>query len=256
MPGRAHLEAMDEVRPDVLPWEQFQIMFLKGHKQGEHVSLVGPTGSGKSTAAVELCKLVGTRRTKDKRPARVTILVDKPRDDTISALIAQKDFKVIKKWPPSYGEEHAIVWPRGGPPSGMAKRQRAVFLPLLDNIYIEGGQYVCVDEAAYFEEPPPSGLGAKAVMGQFWRAARSNKITLIAGTQRPRNVTRLMWSEPSWVFIFPPDDDDDLRRVAELSGQKVAVWRIVPKLGNYEFMCIRRQRGGRHAIYVSRVEAT
>jgi hypothetical protein len=77
----------------------------------------------------------------------------------------------------------------------------------------------------------------------------------VAGTQRPRNVSRSMWSEPSWVFIFPPDDLDDLKRVAELSGRKADVLEFSERLGGFEFLVIRRQRGGARALYVSRVGA-
>lgn len=228
-------------------------MFLSGHKQGEHVSLVGATGSGKSVCGVELCKLLGTRRASDGRPSRVTVLADKPRDDTIMRLHKRDKWPIIKKWPPKYGEEHVIVWPRGGTPQQEVSRHRAVFLPLLDQIYIEGGQTVYIDEAAYFEDPLPTGLGLRGTMSKFWRAARSNKVSMVAGTQRPTHVSRLMWSEPSWLIVFAVEDDEDLKRVAQLSGQKIAVWNVVPKLGGHEFLCVRRQRGGNHALYVSRV---
>jgi hypothetical protein len=235
--------------PDVLQWEQFQAMFAEGYEEGEHVSLVGPTGSGKSVTGVELIKIIGARRAHDRRPARVIVLADKPRDDTIMAL--HKDgWPIIKEWPPSYGQEHAIIWPR----TADEKTQRNIFRPVLDAVYQEGGQTVYIDEAAYFSDPAPDGLGLRAKLGKFWRAARSNKAAVVAGTQRPCAVPRLMWSEPSWVLIFAVEDEDDLKRVAQLSGRPLAVWNCVPNLGGHEFMCIRRQRGGSRGIYVSRVD--
>lgn len=228
-------------------------MFSQSMKQGEHVSLVGATGSGKSVCGIELCKLVAKRKARDGRPARVVVLADKPRDDTIMRLHTRDKWPIIKKWPPNYGDEHVIVWPKGGDPSQMHRRHRAVFLPLLEAIYQEGGTYVYIDEAAYFEDTPPSGLGMRGTMSQFWRAARSNKVSMISATQRPTHVSRLMWSEPSWLFVFKVEDEEDLKRVAQLSGDKMSVWRIVPQLGGHEFLCIRRQRGGEHALYVSRV---
>jgi hypothetical protein len=252
VPGRAStLEQV--VEPEVLHWEEFKIMFYDSHKQGEHVSLVGATGSGKSVTGIELCKVVGRHRAKDGRPTRVAVLADKPRDDTVMRLHTKDKWPIIKTWPPSYGQEHVIIWPKGGSPSEMVKRHRAVFLPLLEQIYQEGGQTVYIDEAAYFEDTPPSGLGMRGTMSQFWRAARSNRVSMIAGTQRPTHVSRLMWSEPSWLFIFKVEDDEDLKRVAQLSGDRMSVWRTVPHLGGHEFLCVRRQRGGQHALYVSRV---
>lgn len=229
-------------------------MFLDGHRQGEHIAIVGPTGSGKTVLGVELCKLIGTRIAEDRRPTRVTILSYKPRDSTISAL-PEKEWPRVKKWPPNYAQEHVIVWPKASSPSTAARQHRNVFLPLLDTIYQEGGQTIYIPEAAYFERPLPSGLGMQGTMEQFWSTARSLELTVISDTQRPRHVTRLMWSEPSWLFIYPLDDEDDIARIAQLSGRKWEVWEVVPRLGEHEFMCVRRQRDkGIKEIYVSRVE--
>lgn len=240
-------------RPEVLAWPVFQDRFRRAHKQGEHVGIVGVNGSGKSVLGLELCKIIGARRTRTGRPASVTVLAVKPRDKTLSDLAAE-GWPVVKKWPPSYGEERNIVWPKAKTPSTAAREQRAVFRPLLDAIYGEGGQTVYIDEAAYFERALPSGLGLHGTMEQYWSSARSLNLTLIAGTQRPRNVTRSMWSEPAWLFIFSLHDREDLKRVAELSGRRDEVLEVAGLLGGFEFLCVRRQANGTRELYVSRVE--
>lgn len=235
----------------VVEWETFARIFGRHHRQGEHIAIVGQTGSGKSVLGLSLCKVIAGRKGTDGRPARVVVFATKPRDDTVTAL----HWPVVKKWPPSYGQEHCVIWPRPtGDPDTIAARQRQVFKPLLGVIYHEGGQTLYIDEAGYFEENPPHGLGLAATMQQYWTSARSLKLTLIAGTQRPRHVTRSMWSEPSWVFVFTPDDEDDLLRVAQLSGAKREVLEIAPQLGGHEFLCIRRQRDmGIKRLYISKV---
>jgi hypothetical protein len=254
MTRRRIVDPAPATAPIIMPWEDFQAFFARHHKQGEHVAIVAPTGGGKSVVAFELAKIVGTRKARDGRPSRVTVLGSKPnRDDTLMAL-HRAGWPIITKWPPKYGQEHCIVWPRGGTLSQSSRRQRVVYVPLLDAIHSEGGQTVVIDEEAHFEEPQPEGLGLRGLMGPFWSGARSNKLTLIAATQRPRNVTRLMWSEPSWIIILRPEDQDDLKRVAELSGRKDEVLEIVQRLGGFEFLCVQRQRNGRRALIVSKVQ--
>ena len=135
----------------------------------------------------------------------------------------------------------------------IARRQRAAIEPVLRAIYQEGGQTVCLDEVAYFEDPLPDGLGLRPTIRQFWRYGRSNRLTVIAGTQRPREVSRSMWSESSWLFAFRLDDQDDLKRVAEIGGDRAELVAAVNALGGHEFVVVRKQRGGVRSLYVSKV---
>lgn len=263
MAGRAYTkeELRNPHQPIVLDCEAFLAMFSSAYNQAEHIAIVGPTGTGKTGLGLTLCKIIGARKAKDGRPSRVTVLQTKPRDDTLRAILPEKEWPVIKTWPPNYAQEHVVVWPKGGPPSKRARNQRAVLLPLLDMVYTEGGQTLYVPEAAYFERPLAApgksggGMGMSGTMAQIWSEGRSNKLGVIGDTQRPREVTRLMWSEPQWLMVYMPEDEEDLKRIAELSGFKREVYMIVPKLGEHEFLCIRRQRHeGQRELYVSRID--
>ncbi len=236
-----------------VPWEALAEMIRTDHEQGQHIAVVGPTGSGKTVLCVELARVIGDRRADDGRPSRVVALGTKPRDRSLSAL-RSAGWPVIKKWPPSYGQEHVIVWPKYGDPDTAKERQARVFRALLRQIFSEGGQTIYIDEVATFTEPPPEGLGLRALVSEYFTVARGLDISLIAGTQRPRNVPRAMWSEPVYVFIFTPDDMDDLKRVAELSGRKAQVLEIVPQLEEHEFLLVCRRGRRKGMVAVSRVE--
>lgn len=251
-PGNSdHPSSADELRPvERLGWEEFRLLFRKLHKQGEHVAIVGPNGSGKSILGLELCKLRALRRTTNKRPASVVVLATKHRDSTLDNL----GWPILAEWPPSYHEPNVIVWPRPREIEARAKIQRRVMKHVLDQIEDEGGHTVYIDEAAYFETDLPKGLGLSTTMDTLWRESRSNGITLIATTQRPRHVSVSMWSEPAWLIAFRVDDVNDLKRVAEISGERQAMLAEVDTLGGHEFICVHRPRAGERTMYRCKVE--
>lgn len=241
------------------PWEKTVLYFSKNFNlntqkgNAEHVATEGPNGSGKSVLMLALLQEVGaTRKTKNGRPIPITILVDAPRDRTMSQL-GWPIIRRLEDWPPGYGEEQVLVWPPYGTNlSTVADRQRAVFKPVLDEIYSSGNQIVYIDEVAYFAETKPNGLALSAELNHYWRQSRKLAVSLWGGTQRPVNVPRNMFTEPYWLFLFRPEDDEDLKTVADRSGQKELVREILPTLGAHEFLMLRR-RPERIAV-ISQVE--
>lgn len=223
------------------PWEQTCLFFAKHFRLGQHVAVEGPNGSGKSILMLSLLMEVGaTMRMKDHRPVRITVLAESPRDRTLTAL-GWPVIREAKDWPPGYGEEHVIVWPRYGDPMTVADRQAAIFRPILHEIFKSGNQIVYIDEAAYFEQKKPNGLDLGPMLDQYWRQSRKLTVSLWAGTQRPVNVSRAMWSEPYWLFLFRPEDDEDLKVIADRSGQRDLVRSVLPQLDTHEFLMLRRR---------------
>lgn len=54
------------------------------------------------------------------------------------------------------------------------------------------------------------------------------------------------------MFVFRLEDEDDLKRVAQIGGRE-QLEQIHDGLGGHEFVCVHRPRGGTRGYYVSRV---
>jgi energy-coupling factor transporter ATP-binding protein EcfA2 len=238
--------------PDRVSWRDVAQLFEKEHKQGQHVGVVGPNGTGKSVLLIELAKLRARRRVADGNPSRVSYLAAKPRDKTLDTL----GWPIIKKWPPKYGQWHVIVWPPYGDPETVIARHRRVFAPLLRQIFQEGFQTVVIDEVGYFSSRAvDEGLNLGGIIDKYLTVARSSELALFGGTQRPRNVPRSFWSEPKWFGIFRFEDYDDARRVAEIGGKREGLERIITEeLQDYEFLFVRRVGAARKELLISKVD--
>lgn len=84
-----------------------------------------------------------------------------------------------------------------------------------------------------------------ATVSEFYRKGRSNGITVMGTTQRPRNAPRAAFSECRWFASFVMTDDDDLRRVGELGGRVEArkLRAVIRSLGEHEFVLVRVRSG-------------
>lgn len=230
---------IEPIAVDHVPWHSFLPNFIHEWEQGEHVAVLGPTGQGKSILLTRLARA----RAKVKR-AEVIIFGTKPRDSTLSDL----GWPIIEKWEDrEYGQKQLIFWPPYGDPKTAAKRQAEIFEPVLRTLFMEGSRTLLVDEIRDFE----TRMGMTDLMEEFWWMGRSNKISFMAGTQRPRWVSRSMFSEPSWLFLFPFYDIDDLRRISEIGGDTHVIRQIVSELPEHHFLCIRRRT---REMVISKVE--
>lgn len=219
-----------------VPWAEFAPAFLEAWApnaggKAEHVSMVGPTGQGKTTLALELLKARAAMR-----GASIVVLATKPKDRTLSAL----GWPILRHWPPGYGQEQVIYWPHFGDVRTAAMRQRRALEPVLADIFADGGRTVYIDEVAYFTD----ALKLDRVLKQFWAAGRSQNILMVAGTQRPVAVPRAMFSECSWFIAFRTADEDELRRVGEIGGTDSRIIREAMRtLKPHEFLVCRTRTG-------------
>lgn len=229
-----------------VPWSELSHEFYErwgwpdGKYEPEHVAVVGPTGSGKSMFQTEII----TKRA-ELRGSHVVVIATKPADKTLRRI----GWPVVNKWPPPYGKhEHVIFWPKAGKPIEGVGVQRVAIGRMLNEIWRPEAHTILVfDEIAYVEQE----LRLKTIVDRYWREGRSLGFTIVAGTQRPRNVSRYMWSEPSWSVAFPPDDEDEAKRVAEIVGGRTKFTNILTnELRPHEFLIANRRK---KEAYISRL---
>lgn len=229
---------MPDATPQVerVPWSQIEEEFIaawgtpNGKLEPEHLSIVGPTGSGKSMFQSYVLK-----KRAELRGSYVVIIATKPADGTLKKM----GWPIVNKWPPPWGKhEQVIYWPKIGKPTEGYKPMQVGIAQMLNDLWVpESNRIVAFDEIAFVEKE----LRLEPIINRYWREARALGITIVAGTQRPRNVSRYMWSEPSWAVAFRPDDEDEARRVAEFLGSRRVYLPVLMGLNRHEFLLVRRR---------------
>jgi len=220
---------------DLVPrvaWAEFRRRLA--WRQGEHVTLLGPTGTGKTTLATQLLDM---RRF-------VVAIGTKPQDDTLRYLRRHAGFKLYKELPVSIpkGEDaRAIVWPKMRTLDRARKRQLAgVVRQTLDRAYTAGGWTIFVDEL-YFAART---LRLADELSDIWSQGRSNFVSLIGCSQRPRNIPLDAYSAASHVFLWRNSDRYDVKRLSELNGVNTDIIRaIVPKLARHDVLYVSTRTG-------------
>ena len=207
-------------------------------QQGEHVTLVGPTGIGKTTVGLALLP---------KRDYRA-VFASKPRDPLISELAA--DYLVIREWPPPEPREafpHVVLWPRINKVS-QVKRQRNIFADALAACYLERGWCVYVDEGRYvFDYLRLGPLGEL-----LWQQGRTQNISLVTGTQRPYWIPLSAYDQATHLFLWQDSDERNVQRLADMTPglSKGELWDCFLGMGEHDFLYVNTRTKER---YVSNV---
>jgi energy-coupling factor transporter ATP-binding protein EcfA2 len=226
--------------PERVPWSELRPAFLRAFRQGQHVAVIGPTGQGKTTLAIDLLDGFYEMGGSD------LIVANKPRDKLFSKLIGA-GWKRIRRWPPDYAHRQArrlILWPDYGRAS-QAKRNRPVFEYAMDMALNEGGWFVYMDEVRYFIEQ----MGMRSLVDEYWNGARSSKVTLVAGSQGTTWINRTMIRQETWLFLFKPRSLEERKEYADAAGDR-AVFDELAGLRSHEFLLVHTPDGRR---YISKV---
>jgi len=206
----------------VIPWADHLAQL--DWRQGEHVALVGPTGQGKTTLALEILK----------RRKYVVYIATKAKDDTLNGLV-RKGWTLLRRWPPKNDSiNRVILWPQYKSRADK-ERQRAVIQNALDRIFAVGGWCVVADDTQYLTKHLHLGED----LNGYWLQARALGISVMGATQRPRNVPVEMWANSDHVYIWGTRQPDDLKALGGLAGVDAAsIRRIVAQLPKYHVLYI------------------
>lgn len=218
------------VVPEV-PWPEFQARFFHDWSnggEGQHVSAVGRTRSGKTTTITQML---------DGRKYVVVLLTK--RRDPLYAKFRQRGYKIvndISEWPSrDWHPKIAIHIPTEGLTKLAALRQGNTIRRVLDEVWSRGDLDLFVDEISELHDL----LGLETELRTFYKEAGSSNVSVWAGTQKGVRAPREMYDQPRFLFFWPTRNRDELKRIADMNASDPELARqIVAQLDRYEVLVV------------------
>lgn len=207
-------------------WAQFRtrVRLL----QGQHITIIGTTGSGKTVLARELLK------TRDY----VAVLGTKNTDIELYAPFQALGYEITDNFEaePDRDESRIIFRPRLATPDAKGRKGQAeAFQVMLFEVWEVGGWTLYADEIFTLT----NSLNLGVTFDEFWTAGRSENITVVASTQEPVNIPRRAYTAATHLFLFQNSDQTRIDRISELSaGHGKLVRRLLPLLPEHEFIYV------------------
>lgn len=181
------------------------------------------------------------------RGSHVVVVATKEADATLTGL----GWPVIDKWPPNYGQNQVIFWPKvkGIDRRGMVE-QREKIRSLMAQLWKPQANIIIAWDEIYYVDVD---LGLRHEVTKYVRESRSLGITNVFTTQRPAGVNRWLHSESPWKVFFAPQDEEDAKRMAEVAGSRRAWTDTLLTLDRerFEFLLVRGLTG---EAYISHVD--
>ena len=259
-----------EPLPETIGWEEYW-QAQGGLQPGQHVSVFGPTGTGKTFTLISFC---------EQSPTHSVLVVTKGADETVERLVKERGWLLatdVDEVFTAAGGEGSLLRKTWGDRWEKRERppQRIVFKPkvargsvrsraehlqgaveaLIDRAYDYCAEHksssvlVAIDETMY----AAMELDMSRPLVVIWNEGRSMQLTLAAAMQRPAWIPKSSKSSPSYVVIFDTTEADDaveFARMLRVSPATVRSWlEQLPE--HHHLVSATRGRGRR--VYVSRV---
>jgi hypothetical protein len=228
-------EIRKETVPEV-PWDTFLQRFHKTWRDGEegqHLSAIGATRSGKTTTMVQLL---------DGRPY-VVVLLTKPRDPLFAKLKGRgyKTVRDLNEWPSRDWHPKIIVHlPTEGLSRSQGASQAQKIRRVLHRVWMDGDIDFYVDEIAELSDL----LQLDTELRTLWKEAGSANVSMIAGTQRPSRVPLEMYSQARFLFFWRSQNRDLMKKLADMNaGDPELVRQVIAQLERFELLVVDTWEG-------------
>lgn len=212
-------------------WDRFrQIVRLR---QGEHITIIGTTGSGKTVLARELLK----------PRSFVAVLGTKNTDSELYGPFEALGYEITDEFDamPDREESRIIFRPKIRTPDRKGRdAQSEAFEEMLFEVWAAGSWTVYADEIVTLTKR----LNLSVTFEEFWTAGRSEHITVVASTQEPVSIPLLAFTAATHIFLFRNNDRRRIDRMADFSGaDRTLVRDLIPLLPRHEFLYIDTRTG-------------
>lgn len=217
--------------------------------QDEHISVIGPTATGKSTLTLDLLRI---RRFK-------IFVMTKPADDKLELALARQGYIKVSAFPSAPPDDISkyLLWPPGAGTMDTDGRdeQRLVIRDAFRKVFEgpRGGQpgrwCIALDEARYVADP--GYLGLRREVNQLLIQGRSLRIAMVLNFQRPSWVPPEAYDQASFLFIAGDNDRRNVQRFREIGGVDGAVVAAtVQRLQQYQWCFVDARPGSPMGIHV------
>lgn len=228
--------------PEML-WADFWPMFARRYHvspdSADHVTIIGPTKTGKTTLAMEIASL----------RKYVVALGTKPRDDEFRRLARAGGYRMqrVGDLPSPRLHPRVLVWPEYRGITDRPRQARA-FADVFDQAFTRGGWHIVGEEGPHLVD-----LGLAPRIAQHLRMGRTMSSGLILCAQRPVGFPREARTGAQHLFLFGSNDSDDLRTLGGLNGADTyTVRETVARLGRtFRFLYVGTDDG---TLIVSRYD--